>query len=514
LGYLPDNKNESRETNSEKEINQETLELEAAETKHDVEQDYERGHQIVEHLAKQAINLSQVRDLELEDTKTEIRKSESIIKEITSDTENKIDQESQEPSLEHLPNYLADSEEAKLVEMIPASAKVQERFNEKISPDMKEAIATVAGKVFNNCKYPYALIGSNCYVPHTEYSEKIPDDLDVIFGIKDKDEVYAELMKMQAEGSVKELSMTELHKFGKEKNGCFKIHCFIKTSTGYKEMEAFAQHMQDEVVNEGKNTNGVINLGVDQQAVEVVDVGGVKVNIGNEKMAEELYLKNTINEFALYDLNGWENRGILNAKALQRIFNIINLDSQKFEDSIELMIENIGKIKPQTEQAKIAQESIKHLWEKFKSLPKTKDEGLVNHLMETNNIKLNDGMDNHEKKIISTEKAVDIITAETKADMTQMSDNYDVLHGNCAAVLNNPKSSPEEINKAIDKIGTEVKSLRQIDLKYKNYLNQVNSADKNDFCVYAAMPQLINNFILPIVTRLMKQRRDLKQKIK
>jgi hypothetical protein len=274
-------------------------------------------------------------------------------------------------------------------------------------------------------------------------------------------------------------------------------------------MEAFAQNMHDEVVNQGKDTNGLINLGVDKHRVEVVVVNGVKVNIANEKTVEELYLKNIVNEFALYDLNGWEKKGSVSAKALQRIFNVINLDSQRFEDSINQIIENIKNIDPPTPEAEIAQKSLRNLWTQFKALP-AEGTGLVKYLMTENNINIETN-DNRERKVLSTEAAVDIITIETKKDMQDMSDRYQDLEKKCQEALLN---SPEKSQEAIEAIDAEIKLLSITGLKYKNYLNQVNSADKNDFCVYAAMPQLRNHFILPIITRLMKNRKDLKDKIK
>ncbi|PIT94843.1 hypothetical protein COT98_01935 [Candidatus Falkowbacteria bacterium CG10_big_fil_rev_8_21_14_0_10_39_9] len=411
------------------------------------------------------------------------------------------------------PNYLADSAEAKLVEIIPASEKIQKRFNDKISPDMKEAISTICSQVFNKCQYPYALIGSNCYIPHTEHSEKIPDDLDVVFGIQDRDNVYVELQKMAADNQIKDLSMEELQKFGKEKNGCFKIHCLIKTENGYKEMEAFAQNMNSEVMdNENKindtKLNGIINLGAEKQTIEVVLVNGAKVNIGSEKTAEELYLKNTANEFALYNLNGWDHKGSLNPKALQRIFNLINLDGQKFEDSIDLMIKNITRYKPVTDEARVAQESLQHLWAKFKTLEVNhrngeKKEGLVNHLIKVNGIKF-DTTDDRENKILSTEKAVDIITQKTKEDMVLMSTNFEEYK----KLLENKGSAPAEL---ITNIDNQILSLSTISKEYKKYLSLVNKDDKNDFCVYAAIPQLRDHFILPILTKLNRDRMKLEK---
>ncbi len=527
-----ENKKESIEA---READQKILQEKADEKKAEINHDYIIGHEVVKSLAEKAKKLSTTKDANFNMTQDTIVNLEGIIEELTAETENKIDQETKESAIEHLPNYQTETNEAKMTRMTEASEKIQKRFNEKISPEMKEAIAIICGQVFNQGKYPYALIGSNCYIPHTEHSEKIPDDLDVIFGIKDlgidikdiveeknpegrtknkvakyTDGAYSRLLKLQEQGLVKDLSVEELRKFGQEKNGCVKIHCFIKAGEGWKEMEAFAQNMDDEINRQGKNKNGIINLGAEPQDLEVVDINGVKANIGSEKTAEELYLKNTVNEFALYTLKGWENKGFLNAKALQRIFNVINLDNQKFEDSIDQMIEKIAQIDPPTTEAKKAQESLKELWLQFKGLPE-KGNGLVNHLMESHRIEIPSDNE-HEKKILSTEKAVDLITAETKKDMIEISDRYQSLENKYQAYLNSPDRSPEKDQEIIAAIDQEVKNLSNTGLKYKSYINNVNSADKNDFCVYAAMPQLRNQFILPVITKLMNNRKKLEKK--
>lgn len=527
----PENK---KEFLGAKEINQDTLQEKADEKKAEINHSYAVGHKIVEALAEKAKELSTAKDANFNITKDTVINLEGIVQELATETEDKIEQETKESAIEHLPNYQTETNEAKMTKITEASEKIQKRFDEKISPEMKEAIATICGQVFNQGKYPYALIGSNCYIPHTEHSEKIPDDLDVIFGIKDlgidvkdiieeknpegktenkvikyTDGAYSRLLKLQEQGLVKNLSVEELRKFGQEKNGCIKIHCFIKAGEGWKEMEAFAQNMDDEISRQGKNKNGIINLGAESQDLEAVDVNGIKANIGSEKTAEELYLKNTVNEFALYTLKGWENKGFLNAKALQRIFNVINLDNQKFEDSIDQMIEKIAQIDPPTTEAKKAQESLKELWLQFKALPE-KGDGLVNHLIESRQIEIPSD-DEHEKKILSTEKAVDLITAETKKDMFDISDRYRSLEKAYQEYLNDPDKSAEKNQAIAAAIDQEIKSLLNTGLKYKRYINNVNSADKNDFCVYAAMPQLRNQFILPVITRLMVNRKKLEK---
>lgn len=551
MDFEKDQDNEQEKNKSEKpekvEFTPEILEEVAKEKVAEVENAYQSGKKTIKELAQQALKFIAGGDSRLDKVKTDVNVLEGKAQKLAREAEEKIESESKISAFEHLPNYDSKSPEAALVDLIPANEKVQERFDQKISPDMKEAIATVCGQVFNKGKYPYALIGSNCYVPHTKYSEKIPDDLDVVFGIKDlgidlnditedkianteasgapggkelkqkykvekySDGAYAELVKLQEQGLVKGLEVSKLKNLKNELNGCVKVHCFVKTAKGWKEMEAFAQNMHDEVVNQGKETNGIINLGVEAQTIETVDIDGVKANIGSEKTAEELYLKNTVNEFSLYDLNGWKNRGILNAKALQRIFNIINLDENDFEESIEKVIEKIGQLKPPTDEAREAQAAIQAIWSQFKKLPGNGN-GLVDHLMEKNGVGT-EGRNEKESKILNTEKAVDIMTAETSRSMRVINDQYNYLAELYLDVESTEDASKSEIEITINEIKKGIDLSLSIGRRYKEYIQEINTEDKNDFCAYAALPRLRNYFIKPTVLKLLMFQKNLEHKL-
>ncbi len=422
----------------------------------------------------------------------------------------------------HLENYIINSPEALLVEMRTAEPKIQNRFNEKINPDMKGAIATAA-TAFNQCSLPYTLIGSNCYVPHTEHSAKIPDDLDIIFSVKDlgfspedlgvdgqpvkydPNSVYGRLLAMD---NVEIVKVEELRKFGKEKNGCVKIKANIKTESGkIIEMEAFAQHMKSDL-DAGENTNGIINLGVDKQGIEVIDCNGVKVNIGNEFMAEELYLKNIMNEFPLYDLNGWENKSYLSAKALQRMFNVINLDHENFENSINNIVRKISEIKPPTEAARHAQEVLGNLWDDFKTASHFRGSGLVDLLIDEHDERIAD-RGPKETKILKTEAAVDFITQESKQDMEAIYGSYRALNEEMLAYKNSDGANQEEMIKTVD---DRISDLLVMSQKYKKYIRAVDGDSPRDFCVYAALPRVRNFFIKPVLVEMLKARHDLKNK--
>jgi len=508
-----DNQNESNESieSQKTEINQEVLAAEAKAKKASVKKNYTSGREALKDLAQKAMKLAAGQEAKIGTIKNKVGKMEGEAMKLMVATENKIDQEAGNSTIERIPTYDTATPEAQLVEMVPASEKIQKRFDAKISPDMKEAIATVCGQAFNKCKYPYALIGSNCYVPHTKYSAKIPDDLDVIFGIKDLDTVYSEMTSLQEQGLVKDLGQEELKKFGAEPNGCVKIHCLIKTSTGWKEMEAFGQYMHDEIVNQNKPTNGLINLGAEQQTVELVNVNGIDVPIGSEATAEELYLKNTINEFALFDLDGWQNKGNLNAKALQRIFNLINLDGRDFANSIDSVIEKISRLKPPTEQSHLAQASIQEIWDKFKTLPKS-GAGLVNHLMERGDINVQ-GESERATKILTTEKAVDIITNKTDRTMRVVNEQYKYLDELAAAAAATENPAQSGLTATISELKKGIDQCLGFGNMYKEYIKQINSDNKNDFCAYVSIPRLRNHFIKPVVLKLLAHRKNLEAKL-
>jgi len=519
--------------NQEKPDQEEPIKTRARENEGDI---FEKIAQVndVEELEKTAadIKAAVAADVESIAASTEALAGESIKKqqgfrdsliELNKTTGEKIDNELAKVSaVDHLPNYDLNSPEAKLVEIKTAPVEVQQRFNEQINPDMKEAMATI-GDVFNQCKMPYALIGSNCYIPHTKHSAKIPDDLDVIFGVADlgfkpedigndgqptkfdPNSVYGRLMTL---GNVEIKEVKELTRFGHEKNGCVKIKAIITTASGKKvEMEAFAQHMQSEV-SAGKNTNGLINLGLDKQGLEAVECNGIKVNIGNEIMAEELYLKNIMNEFPLYDLKGWENKGFLNAKALQRIFNVINLDHENFEGSIDGIITNIGKLKPPTEAARQAQEVLSNLWAEFKAAKHFDGSGLVDHLVEKNGLEIKS--DNvEEEHILKTEAAVDIMTNETREDMEKMSASHQALKNE----IDSYEGGNEVLRVSLlRKVDDEIQKLSATGQKYKTYMRQVDGQSPRDFCVYAAMPRVRNFFIRPIMLEMIDARKKLDNK--
>jgi hypothetical protein len=511
---FPETKNP--ETPPQKEESLEDLKALGINTETDIKADYNRGETLVKSLEEKISSMEKIKppvDLEKLEKNITATKDEALSK-----IEQEIKGAEKETTFDHLKNYDFNSPEARLVNLESASEKIQNRFNEKINPEMQSAISLVAERVFNKCRLPYALIGSNCYVPHTEYSGKIPDDLDVVFGIndlgfdpKDIDDqnhrvknygpgVYSDLLELENQGLVKGLKVEELTKYGGEKNGCVKVKCLIKTAGRFIEMEAFAQHMQSEIAA-GEKFNGIINLGAEKQTIEVIDLNGTKVNIGSEATAEELYLKNIVNEFALYDLNGWENRSYLNAKALQRIFNVTNLDHENFESSIDKIIATIGEIDPPTPEAKTAQTVLQNLWQEFKSTEHLQGPGLVNYLLQKNQIDIK-SQNETENKILSTEKAVDLITTETQTDMKYIGDKYSASKTAAEAILDSPVKSPEMIKAAIDKIKTDVQELFGLGRKYKDYSQQVDSASRRDFCVYAAIPRLRNYFIKPVIVKL------------
>ncbi|PIZ11431.1 hypothetical protein COY54_00350, partial [Candidatus Falkowbacteria bacterium CG_4_10_14_0_8_um_filter_41_36] len=48
---------------------------------------------------------------------------------------------------------------------------------------------------------------------------------------------------------------------------------------------------------------------------------------------------------------------------------------------------------------------------------------------------------------------------------------------------------------------------------YKEYIKQINSDNKNDFCAYVSIPRLRNHFIKPVVLKLLAHRKNLEAKL-
>lgn len=260
--------------------------------------------------------------------------------------------------------------------------------------------------------------------------------------------------------------------------------------------EAFSQNIDPE-----KTPNGIINIGLDQHEVNIYDVpdlngGSSKVNFLGKAGVEELYLKNLTNEFGLYDLNGWMNKKFLNAKALQRIANLSNLGN-----SIEEVIAKLDDIKPHTEQAKAAQETLRTLWKGFQSLPES-GPGLIKEIGEKHGL-----VDNRYR----TEKATDIITKETNLDMEKIGNSYTELESSYELALNS--GNKEKLEETISQVDVTLRELADIRNKYEEYQKQANKENPEDFCVYAAMPRLKTYFTTPVIMRMINYRINLKGRL-
>ncbi len=365
----------------------------------------------------------------------------------------------------------------------------------KIPPEMQGALK-VCGEVFQDCEYPWAMIGSNALVLEAE-TEKLGDDLDIIFAIQDFDQVYEKLEALEQAGTVEHLKVTEMKNLAGQANGCFKLSGQMKSGERLIDFEAFGQNIDPE-----KNKNGLVNIGLDEHQVNVYQIPDAKgetaaVNMMDKAGVEKLYFQNLLNEFGLYDLEGWNNRGFLNSKAIQRIANLQNLGN-----SPEKIVGALPEVGVKTEKAEQAKEVISHLWEGIKG-GEYKGPGLTRTLGEKLNLP-----DNRYRP----EKVVDFITKETGAQMKSISEIGKQAEAMEKAAENSldPKALAEYDGFLKAKIG-EVAAIRD---RYQEYLGMTSSQDAEaDFAPYAALIRLKDYFAQPALADLVVRKIRTEEKL-
>lgn len=373
-------------------------------------------------------------------------------------------------------------------------ALAQERLK-KIPPEMQNAL-NVCGQAFKDCEYPWAMIGSNALVLEAE-TEKLGDDLDIIFGIQDFAKVYEKMEGLEKDGVVEHLKVTEMKSFAGQPSGCFKLSGQIKSGERMIDFEAFGQNIDPE-----KTANGLVNIGLDDHGVNVYQIpaaSGEKtaVNMIDKQGVEKLYFQNLLNEFSLYDLEGWNNRGFLNSKAIQRIANLQNLGN-----SPEKIVGVLPEVKVKTETAAQAKEVIGNLWTGIKE-GQYKGPGLTKSLGEKLNLP-----DNRYR----AEKVVDFITKETGRQMKEISEAALLAEEKEKEALEslNPKSL-EDYNQLLKEKILQVAQVRD---NYQEYLNMVNSeAAEEDFAPYAALIRLKDYFAQPALAKLLVKKIAVEEKI-
>jgi hypothetical protein len=353
----------------------------------------------------------------------------------------------------------------------------------KIEPGMQHAL-NVCGQVFKDCKHPWCMIGSNALVLEADTGKK-GKDLDVIFADQDFDIIENNFKKLEAAGQVSGLKITPMVNFENKPNGCLKISGFIKTGESSEEFEAFAQNIDPD-----KSPNGIINIGLDKHRVNIYQIPSldgqeVEVNFLDKKGVEELYLKNLSNEFGLYKINGWLDKKFLNAKALQRLANLHNLGN-----STEDILDKLDKLEKHSQPVIAAIDNIKTIWKEFKGLSKT-GPGLVKSIGEENGF---------EDDRYRAEKATDIFTEKSTTDMERVTKFHSgAKEAYEAAKLSGNRKRHEEAIKEITNFQDDL--IEMMDM-YIAYQELTDNSKEEDFCIYAALPHLIEHFMLPVSRQL------------
>ena len=364
---------------------------------------------------------------------------------------------------------------------------------QKIEPGMQHALA-VCGQVFKDCKYPWAMIGSNALVLEAD-TEKKGKDLDIIFADQDFDIIKDNFEKLVATGEVSELKVTPMVNFKNEPNGCLKISGLIKTGETSEEFEAFAQN-----IDPAKTPNGIINIGLDPHGVNIYEVPNLdgdttQVNFLDKNGVEELYLKNLTNEFGLYQLQRWQDKKFLNAKALQRLANLHNLGN-----TTEDILDKLSKLKNPSPQITIASDNIKTIWKEFKGL-EISGPGLIKTLGSQAGFK-----DDRYR----SEKVTDRVTEQSVTDMENISEYKKLAEASYEVAYQ--ATDKEIIKQTIKQIADYQDRLIDMFGIYSGYQELADKNQEEDFCVYAALPHLIEHFILPVTRQLANYKISLEDK--
>lgn len=364
----------------------------------------------------------------------------------------------------------------------------------KIPAEMQQAL-NVCGRVFKNCEYPWAMIGSNALVLEAN-TEKKGDDLDIIFAIQDLPVIYQKLESLEAAGLVSNFKVTEMQDLSGEPNSCFKLSGQVQTSERLIDFEAFAQNIDPE-----KSSNGLINIGLDKHKVNIYQIPDTEgevapVNMIDKEGVEKLYKQNFLNEFGLFELEGWQNRGFLNNKSIQRLANLQNLGYTP-DQIIVLLAETEVK----TEEATEAKRAISNLFNKFKK-GNYQGSGLTESLGDKLDIP-----DNYHRH----EKVVDFITKETSRQMQTISEIVNLAAEKEKLALSADQGNLEEYYSFLESQVLQLASIRD---QYHDYLSLCSNEDVNqDFALFAALSRLKDYFAQPALNQLLVKRLAVEEKL-
>jgi hypothetical protein len=372
----------------------------------------------------------------------------------------------------------------------PALAK--ERL-QKLRPEILAALG-ICGRVFSDCLQPWAIIGSNALILAAD-TQKAGDDIDIIFADGDYDKILDDFQKLETAAQIEDLKLTNMVNFKNDKNGCRRICGLVRKGDKTVSFEAYSQN-----TDAAKIPNGIINLGLEKETINIYPFsdadGKTSLNFLGRDGVEELYFKNLLNEFSLYDLNGWLNKKFLKPKALERLSDLISLGL-----TIQDVINRLDGINAGTEIGLNSKKALKNLWEKFSSLP-LNGTGLLRTFGDR--LELKDDR-------YRLEKIASFLTKEIAGDLEVATLSYKMARINYKIALRSDRQ--EDIKRASRKINSRLHALGAQRSKYAAYKRLANNEVENDFCLYAALSRLEAYFFTPIVQQVLSFKINMRSRL-
>lgn len=388
---------------------------------------------------------------------------------------------------EDLPTGIEDliSSKTEVIDRVSDSKEMIEQTN--IDENMQAGIAIVFSALKNN-KFPVGLIGSNAFVLEAgRKTSKIPDDIDAVAIIQDFPESYQQFKLLEKEGKIKDLKIIPMTNLGSEKNECYEV----KGKVVYKgKLISFSVFFQNADV--AKEDNGYVNIGKDETSFYLYEFEGpdgqkIQVPVANKETSELLYLKNTLNEIRLFMFEVFKiskkDFPYISPKSLNRLSNLGVLNDYDFDKIIALLEKGVNKKNKEQFEGAIA--LIVKLRKEFVENEHKAGEGLAKTLC---------GVESIEEKNCA-ENAVDIISKEVKQEM----ENIDKIYEKVEITMTGELSQK-------DKLKSIEESLIRMNELYKIYLTnikKVNNHDNREFVLFIAMKALKNDFLKPVIDKLL-----------
>ncbi len=273
-------------------------------------------NRLTDLLERQAKNgITSIKEMESDKLKRELGYINNEIKKIQTIGKEDIEQES-----EIMPG----------VRVRLANEKEKENFKnlDKVPEKQKEALKQCSKILNKNCNYPWYLMGSIAFMINVEDSQKIPDDVDIIFHEKDFPKIST--------------IFREKYNFKSGIDSLTKCQ-YIKGNINGVEIEIYAQSTE--------KPDGLINPGSKDSKYTVIknDLEGENVYSIDKDAQIELYTKNLINELRRFNLGfilEQKDEKIVedkSAKFIQRLANLFELSQYDNKGVLRKIVETYKK---------------------------------------------------------------------------------------------------------------------------------------------------------------------------